>query len=235
MKAACLIWFLYFGLLSNLFAKTELSEEDLAQYAKEVADKLRAAIWDEWDVTVQGNTVKVQSKFDIYWVKTEPQAFMPPPPLKPEATLEEVRSRSAPYQFIVKLRLEKPLTREEYLKRRNDRQMGADAFNIGPPPSLLSQWKEQHAKIQEAKINWDDLSKEEKKTLNDESFSLFMAQQDYRIKMHDQYRDTEVPRFKYKQALIYREIEPVEKFIVKNQPPNVIPKIGAVKGIIDLH
>ena len=61
MKSASLIWYLYFGLLSNLFAQTELSEEDLAQYTKEVANKLRTAIWDEWEVTVKGNTVSVKS------------------------------------------------------------------------------------------------------------------------------------------------------------------------------
>ena len=70
MKSASLIWYLYFGLLSNLFAQTGFSEEDLAQYTKEVANKLRTAIWDEWEVTVKGNTVSVKSKFNVHFLHT---------------------------------------------------------------------------------------------------------------------------------------------------------------------
>lgn len=116
-------------LLSSLHAQDDYpTAQHLADEANRLAAEFGSLLGKDWIVSANNNVITFRSTFDIYRVGMISRAT-PPPRL--DASLGSVRKEAVAEKYTVKLRFEKPLSKEEFLKRRNLRQKSADVITLG--------------------------------------------------------------------------------------------------------
>jgi len=103
---------------------------DLAKKAAEAAETIKEVIGDDWTVTVNGQIVTIESKFDVFRIFKMSRPT-PVPPL--DAPTSELLKEAIPQKYVFRLRFEKPIEREEFIRRRSERQKHADVLNFGAP------------------------------------------------------------------------------------------------------
>ena len=125
-----LITLLYVFILTPLSAEeTDYpTDEDLAKHASEAAATIKGVIGDDWTLSVKERTITIESKFDIFRVYMISRPNLPPPLDSPT---ERLRKEAIAEKYVIRLRFERPLDREELIRRREERQKHADVLNFG--------------------------------------------------------------------------------------------------------
>ena len=125
-----LILFISLFCSKALFAEKDelVTDEYLAEQASMAAEMIKRYIGEDWAVSAKDNVVTIESKFDVYHVAMMSRPTSPPPM---DAGPEILKKETRPEKYVIQLRYEKPLSKEELIRRRDERQKHADVLNFG--------------------------------------------------------------------------------------------------------
>lgn len=136
-----LIHLLFFGLALASPMKGEEtdfpSNAELEKFTDESAKKINEMIGSDWIVSAKGQTVTIESTFDIFSI---PVAKISTSRSDADAAVERLQKEAQPQKYIIRLRFKKLLEREEFVRRRSEKQKHADVLTFGA--DTRTEWSE---------------------------------------------------------------------------------------------
>ena len=105
---------------------------DLIRHVVGYADTLKELLEENWTVEAKKNEIILTSKFDVFYVgliSPSPNDIIPE--FSDKASLDLLKKASDPVKYVIRLRFEEPMSREELDRRRIERQKAADILNFG--------------------------------------------------------------------------------------------------------
>jgi len=105
--------------------KTQLNE-DVARDA----NILRNLLQDNWSVQSNDNEIILTSKFDVFIVGLVSRSSKAPE-FSDKTPLKALEAEAKPEKYVIQLRYEKQMSRDELERRRIERQRAADVLNFG--------------------------------------------------------------------------------------------------------
>ncbi len=108
---------------------------DRTQLAREVAsdaDTLRGLLSEDWTVQSTENEITITSKFEVFLIGLVSRSDSAPK-FSDDTSRKTLVKETQPEKYVIHLRFEQPMSREEFERRRNERQKAADVLNFGAP------------------------------------------------------------------------------------------------------
>ena len=106
------------------------TNEDLADSAASDAKILGELLRENWTVQAKGNEIKLTSKFEIFHIGMVSRSGSPPE-FSDGTPRNELVAETKPRKYVIRLRYEKKISKEELQRRRIARQEAADVLMDG--------------------------------------------------------------------------------------------------------
>ena len=106
---------------------------DKAQLIRDVARDavtLKELLNENWTVQAKGNEITLTSKFEVFIIGLVSRADLPPE-FSDNIPRKKLVGEAKPEKYVIHLRYEQQMAREELERKRNERQKAADVLNFG--------------------------------------------------------------------------------------------------------
>jgi hypothetical protein len=103
---------------------------DLAKMAASDAKRMEKLLQEAWTVRVEGNEITLESKFEVFHISMISRSSAPPE-FSNDTPRTRLMAETKPERYIIRLKYEKRIPKEELERRRNARQKAADILTHG--------------------------------------------------------------------------------------------------------
>ena len=118
--------------LAVIKADDSVDKAQLTQDAARDARTLRELLNENWTVQSKENEITLTSKFEVFIIGLVSRSDLAPV-FSDKTPRKTLATETKPEKYVIHLRYEQRMSREEFERRRTERQKAADVLNFGAP------------------------------------------------------------------------------------------------------